>query len=540
MDVPRTGEPSNSDRPTETLPASPSAAPACYDLVVVGAGWLAASVARAAAGKARSVALVVPEQLQESFDCRQRRVLLEALRQAVPEAQPPKSEPRSGGTAALGQSSPTTARVDRVDRPAQWRRLPSDEYAALVAQARQATQTIAAEDQVSRLANCGITVFRGDTRFAGRNTLTVAAVPLRFHRAVLAVEPGCVPAVPAGVDPSASLSLQALCELRQAPGRLGVFGAGPWACTVAQLFRRLGSKVYLFSSEPHLLPGENERAAAIVQQTLLREGVRLRLGCDALSGEQMGRHQAVVASRAGRREKILLDQWTADLAPGCRLQALQPQAAGITTDSFGAAVNRRLQTSNRRVFALNAAMTTAVWHDAAVELVSRRLVQAATTPWWAWSRGLPPIRCTWTSPQLLQVGLTAEQAAATYTAVRTYQSEPGEPVPAVQHGNQAAWAALHTEESSGRLLGASVVGQRTRGLATVLTLLFQGQITLDSAAALAASEGNCGEVLAGLLDQYRRERPGLVARVAARFAFRHRPVVTGGSQPVSAEPPGDQ
>ncbi len=513
MDVPQTDGESNCDHSCESPPAGTPAQHTCYDLVVIGGGQFAAAVAHAASSKAKRVAVVVPEQLEQWLHCYRRQILLEVFRQAAAEGCQPAAEPRRDDTA---ESARAVSAGNTIGR----HRLSAAQFSAMVSRARQAVRGAAAEAQIKRLTDRGVAVFAGGTRFTGRNAITVDGVSVRFGRAILAVEPQCRPAPPAGIDPAACLSLQQLCELNEVPERLGVFGAGPLACTLAQLFCRLGSEVYLLCSEPHLLPGENQRAAAIVEQTLRREGVRLRLGCDAMSVEAMGRQQAVLISRDGRREKMILDRWVADFVPANPLETLEPEAGGIATNSLGATVNRRLQTTNRRVFAPSAVMTSALWHDSAVHFIAQRLLQVATARWTLQNLPFTPIRCTWTSPELLQVGLTAQQAAAACAAVRTYQSEPAEPARETQRTGESAWAALHTEESSGQLLGACVVGERTAALATVLLLLFQGKIALDCAAVLAASVSRCGAVLADLLDQYRRERPTLVAKLTARFSSR--------------------
>jgi pyruvate/2-oxoglutarate dehydrogenase complex dihydrolipoamide dehydrogenase (E3) component len=61
------------------------------------------------------------------------------------------------------------------------------------------------------------------------------------------------------------------------PPRLAVIGGGPLGCELAQAFARFGSEVVILEYESHLLSREDPYAAEIVQNSLLRDGVKLCL-----------------------------------------------------------------------------------------------------------------------------------------------------------------------------------------------------------------------------------------------------------------------
>ena len=98
---------------------------------------------------------------------------------------------------------------------------------------------------------------------------------LHFKKAIIAT--GARPNIPpiAGIDKIDVLTSQNVFSLDELPRRLGVIGAGPIGCELAQAFARFGSHVYLFESSADILPREDPEAADIVSAALQRDGVRL-------------------------------------------------------------------------------------------------------------------------------------------------------------------------------------------------------------------------------------------------------------------------
>ena len=71
-------------------------------------------------------------------------------------------------------------------------------------------------------------------------------------------------------------------SLTELPQRIGVIGAGPIGCELAQSFARFGSQIYLIEAMHGILPKEDRDAAEIVEQHMVRDGVKL-LCCGKVS-----------------------------------------------------------------------------------------------------------------------------------------------------------------------------------------------------------------------------------------------------------------
>ena len=68
---------------------------------------------------------------------------------------------------------------------------------------------------------------------------------------------------------------ETIFSLTELPPRLTVVGAGPIGVELAQAFARFGSEVTIVHADSHPLPREDPDAAAIVEQSLERDGVRI-------------------------------------------------------------------------------------------------------------------------------------------------------------------------------------------------------------------------------------------------------------------------
>ena len=69
-----------------------------------------------------------------------------------------------------------------------------------------------------------------------------------------------VPSLP-GLGDIEALTNETVFSLTDAPSSLGILGAGPVGCELAQAFARLGVRVTLFETEAAVLPNEEPEAS---------------------------------------------------------------------------------------------------------------------------------------------------------------------------------------------------------------------------------------------------------------------------------------
>ncbi|UOM33460.1 NAD(P)/FAD-dependent oxidoreductase [Acuticoccus sp. I52.16.1] len=397
-----------------------------YDICVVGAGSAGLTVAAAAATFGQRVVLV--ERGKMGGDCLNYGCV-----------------PSKALIAAAAH-----AHAARAGAPFGVHATPQVDYAAVHAHVHGVIAGIAPHDSVERFEGLGVTVIQADARFTGPDVLEAGGRTIRARRFVIAT--GSSPVVPpieglAACDP---LTNETLFDLTALPARLAIIGGGPIGCEMAQALQRLGAAVTVVEGAA-LLGREDPDAAAVVREALSAEGVRL------IEGTGVAR-----ASREGEEKTLHLADGrtvTADavlVAVGRRPNLdLGLEAAGVAATAKGITVDKRLTTSNRRIFAIGDVtgglqFTHVAGHQAslAVKAIVFRLPVT-------YDPALMP-RCTYTSPEVAQVGLTEAEARAADPKASVWTAPLSGNDRARAEGATAGFVKL-VLSGRGKLMGATVV-----------------------------------------------------------------------------------
>ena len=399
-----------------------------FDIAVIGAGSGGLSVAAAAAQFGQKVVLFERGEMGGdclNYGCVPSKALLAAAKQA--------HAMRSG--AGFGV------------RPVE----PEIDFAAVRAHVQRAIAAIAPHDSQERFEKLGVTVIRAAARFLDGNTVEAAGERFTARRIVIATgSRAAVPPIP-GLDEVPYLTNETLFANDTLPEHLLILGAGPIGLEMAQAHRRLGSMVTVIEARLPLAQDDPELSAVVLEQ-LAAEGVRI------LSGQAVSR-----VSREGAGIRLELEGGKALtgshllVAAGRRpnVEGLGLEAAGIAFTNKGITVDRRLRTSNPRVFAVGDVAGGRFTHEAGYQagIVIRNALFGIP----AKAKALIP-HVTYTDPELAQAGLTEAEARAQHgDAIRVLRCPFS--------GNDRAQAEGRTEglvkivtTRRGRILGAGIVG----------------------------------------------------------------------------------
>ena len=329
---------------------------------------------------------------------------------------------------------------------------------------------IAPNDSRERFTGLGVQVIEGAARFKDRNTVVVGDVEVQARRFVIAA--GSAPAIPPipGLAETPHLTNETVFELKQCPAQLVVIGAGPIGLELAQAFRRLGADVTVLEVARPLAKDDPECAAVLIDQ-LTREGIKIRTGIDILRVERAATKVRVVIAAGGGEETIEGTHLLVATGRRANTEGLDLEAAGIKYGPRGIVVDKRLLTSNRRVFAIGdvigAAAFTHVANYHAGIVIRRALfrlpakVNDDIIPW-----------VTYCDPELAQVGLTEEAARKRHRAIRVLRAS--------FHDNDRAQAERETSghvkviaTRKGVILGATIVGAHAGELIATWALAIQ-------------------------------------------------------------------
>jgi pyruvate/2-oxoglutarate dehydrogenase complex dihydrolipoamide dehydrogenase (E3) component len=423
-----------------------------YDLVVVGAGSAGLITAAVAAGLGARTALIERHYLGGdclNVGCVPSKGVIRGAR-LVADARRAASE--------LGLPLPEDAQPD---------------FGRAMERMRRLRAQISHEDAAARYRDeLGVEVFMGDARFLGKDSVEVGGRTLSFKRAVIASGArAALPPIP-GLDEAGARTNETIFNLTERPQRLGVIGGGPIGCELAQAFQRLGCQVVLMDMAPHVLPREDADAAAIVQERLLAEGVRLMLGVSIESVAKNGQEKMVHVSGADAgSESIHVDELLVAVGRAPNVEGLGLEEAGVAFDPRrGVEVDDFLRTSNPRIFAAgDVCMDWKFTHaaDAAAKIVvqnalfalgpfGRKKLSNLVMPW-----------CTYTEPEVAHVGAYEHELTE---GCDTYTVPLHEVNRAVLDGDDEGFVRVHVSPGKDRILGATIVASHAGEMISEVTL----------------------------------------------------------------------
>lgn len=427
------------------------------DICVIGAGSGGLSVAAAAAAFGVPVVLVERGKMGGdclNYGCVPSKSLLAAAKHA----------------AAFGKASDFGVTYGPL----------TVDFAKVREHVRGVIAAIAPNDSTERFTGLGVRVIAGTAQFKDAATVAVGdAFEIKARRFVIAT--GSSPAIPPipGLADTPHVTNETIFDLGECPAHLLVIGAGPIGLELAQAFRRLGAAVTVLEAATPLAKDDPECAAIVLDQ-LARDGVAIRAGVAVrrVAGAD-GKVQAVIAT-ADKEETIEGSHLLVATGRTPNVADLALDRAGIAFEPRGIVVDKRLRTTNTRVYAIGdvagGLQFTHVANYHAGLVVRHALFRLPVA---ASNDALP--RVTFTDPELAHVGLTEAEARARRHKFQVLRWPYRE--------NDRAQAERTTEghikvvtARGGRILGATIVGQNAGELIATWSLAVGQRLNIRAVA----------------------------------------------------------
>jgi len=456
-----------------------------YNLVVIGAGTAGLVAAAGAAGLGAKVALIERDLMGGdclNVGCVPSKGLISAARVA-------RSVRYAGD---FGVEVPAGTRVD---------------FPRVMERMRRLRAQISPADSAARFRELGIDVYLGQGTFTSSNTVRVADQTLTFKRAVIATGArAAAPPIP-GLDQIQYLTNESVFSLTELPVRLGIIGAGPIGCEMAQSFALFGSEVLLVESTHGILPREDQDAAKIVEQALRDDGVRL-LCCGRdlkLQGGAESKVRFTVDSHdKGYDEPI--DKLLVAVGRAPNVDELGLDVVGVAYDAHsGVQVNDRLQTTNPAIYAAGDICSPYKFTHAA-DFMARIVIQNALFRGRAKASALTIPWSTYTSPEIAHVGLTPQQAEQQGSAIQTFTQEFSEVDRAILEGETAGFVRVHVKQGSDQVLGATIVASNAGDMISEISLAMTHGLGLKKIASAIHPYPTQAEAIRKVGDQFNRTR----------------------------------
>ncbi|HEV2988499.1 MAG TPA: mercuric reductase [Candidatus Angelobacter sp.] len=409
-----------------------------YNLVVVGGGTAGLVAAAGAAGLGARVALIERHLLGGDClvsGCVPSKALIRASRAAY--------EPMHSAEFGVHLPPSNPPRLEFGDAMQRMRRLRSQ---------------ISFHDSAQRFAKLGVDVFLGQAAFISKNMIDVEGARLEFARAILANGARAAVLPVAGLEDAGYLTNESVFSLTRCPASLIVIGAGPIGCELAQAFRRFGAEVSVVSIDPQILPREDADAAALLQQQLEREGVRLFLGARVRLAEKSSVGKTIVFERGQGVEHVTADEILVAAGRSPNIEGLNLEAAGVQYHAKGVSVDDHLRTTNPRIYAAGDICSSYQFTHAAEALArialqnalffGRKKASDLVIPW-----------CTYTDPEIAHVGLSSSEAQKLGPRVGTITLQLDSNDRAIVDGESDGFLRVHFNSEKGAVLGATLISK---------------------------------------------------------------------------------
>lgn len=367
---------------------------------------------------------------------------------------------------------------------------PGGDFGVVRKRVREVADALALIDSHERLVGLGVRVIDGLGRFSDRGTLTVGEHTIKARRFVIAT--GSSPAVPAipGLGETPYSTEDTVFDLADCPRHLIVIGVGPAGLELAQAFRRFGAEVTVL--DPALpLPGEDEECAAILLDTLDREGIALRVGVEiARLRRVLARIEVDITTTAGT-ETVAGSHLLVTAGRRPNLTALDLDKAAIRYGPGGIHVDKRLRTTNTNIYAIGEATAQprstqiAQYHAELVvrHVLFRQRIQVD-------GRAVPKVIRT--EPELAQVGYREDEARA-LGPIRVLRSPYRDNHRALAEQATSGHIKVVTDRN-GTILGVTIVGAGAGEQIAAWTLAISQKLNIAAFAGLIAPYPSYAEV----------------------------------------------
>ncbi len=340
------------------------------------------------------------------------------------------------------------------------------------------------------------------------------ASPLSFivnNRKLLArnflLATGSIPVIPniEGLQKTGFLTLSNIVKVlksSQPPKSWVILGGTPQSVEIAQVLTRLGYSVTFIVNSPYLISPVDWEIARLLQAQLEVEGIRV---FTQLAVTQIRSIEGKKWLQAGNIA-IETDEILVAVAEQPFIESLNLAAVGVKYHPRGLLVNKKLQTTNHRIYACGDViggynLPNIANYEAKIAIknalfLRKNKINYRAIPW-----GIL------TQPTLAQVGLTERQAKNQYDkndilVLRQYFKT----VASAQIRDETTGICKIIVRRNGEILGASLLGIEARELINIVALAIARKVKINKLANLSPVYSSFSEIVEQTAWEWNKQR----------------------------------
>jgi pyruvate/2-oxoglutarate dehydrogenase complex dihydrolipoamide dehydrogenase (E3) component len=474
-----------------------------YNVVVIGAGSGGLTVAAGVAGLGGKVALLEKHKMGGdclNYGCVPSKALIRAAK-AVQQVR----EAHRFGVGNVGDPGPQDAK-------------------AVMDYVRSCQARIAPHDSVERFEGLGVEVFLGGGRLRSANEVEVGDTGKVLKAKHIVIATGSrarINEVP-GLKEAGYLTNETVFDVETLPGSLLVMGGGPIGTEIGQSFARLGSKVTIVSSTPHICPKEDADIVDVLVRKLKNEGMTIVDGARATRVElRDGKKVVTVQGKSdGATQEIAVDEILVATGRRPNIEGLNLEGAGVAFDEKGIRTDDRCRTSVPGVWAIGdvaGGFLFTHWAGYQGRVIVRNTLFPGTSavdygnlPW-----------TTFTEPEIAHVGLSENHAKQQGVPHTVFRAEFKSNDRAICDGEWEGYFAKVVADRKGKILGATIVHPHAGDLLAEIVLAKKWGLTLDKLSNTIHAYPTLSEIGRSLGDAYMRTKltPGTKSKLTKFLAW---------------------
>jgi pyruvate/2-oxoglutarate dehydrogenase complex dihydrolipoamide dehydrogenase (E3) component len=326
----------------------------------------------------------------------------------------------------------------------------------------------------------GVRVFMQEARLLGEHRVELAdGTQIEADEVVLTTgTEAAIPPIPGLEDGPFWTNREAIWGPDTPPGSLAVIGTGAVGTEFAQIYARFGSRVTALEALPHLLPQEDEEAAAWLIPALEHDGIALLPGVQIDRAEHDGTGWTITLEA---RDPILVDELLVATGRRPMFDPHDLDAAGVELDGDGNPVlTDTLRTTNPDVWVAGDATGDLLFTHVGTYEAELVVKDILGHPERRDYRVVP--RITFCDPEVASVGLTERQArddgVDVITSVVPFEDNERSHIEGKTHG----LVKLVADRRTGELLGGHIVGEEAGALIHQVVLMMFARTTAPAVA----------------------------------------------------------
>jgi pyruvate/2-oxoglutarate dehydrogenase complex dihydrolipoamide dehydrogenase (E3) component len=343
----------------------------------------------------------------------------------------------------------------------------------------------------------GVRVFLQEARLVGERRVELAdGSVIEADKVVLATgTDAALPQIPGIEDGPYWTNREAIWQPDAPPRSLAVIGTGAVGIEFAQIYARFGSRVTALEALPHVLPQEDEEAAASILPALGADGIEVRTSVRIERAEHDGAAWTLTIEGA---EPVVADELLVATGRRPMFEPNDLTAAGIDLDREGNPVlTDTLRTRNPDVWAAGDATGDLLFTHVGsyeAELVVKDILGHPEARDY---RVVP--RVTFCDPEVASVGRTERQARDegrdAITSVRPFRDNERSHI----EGRTDGLVKLVADRGTVELLGGHIVGEEAGSLIHQIVLLMTARTAAPAVAWAMHAYPTLSESVKGVL-----------------------------------------